>query len=475
MSRYSLLVTLHVASVIVWLGSGTTLAFLTIYARRARDAVILERLGALVQWMALRVFAPASLAAAGFGAAAAHAGHWPDIFFFHVGEGAFLFSFLLTVTIRLPLLRRAGRGMVHPARLSLYLLALSLAELTVLYLAVADMVVKPSGSGTSVVRYGGVVLALGLLAAAVVAYRARRIDPAALATQAGVSADSRAHALRRSSTQDRSTGSAPRPTRINHEKEDKMKIVVIGGSGLIGSKLVELLREAGHDPLAASPDSGVDALTGDGLAEAFAGAQVVVDVANAPAWEDAAVLNFFQTTTRNILAAEAEAGVKHHVALSIVGADRLPDSGYLRAKVAQEDAVKAGAIPYTIVRATQFFEFIGRIADSAADGETIRLAPVLVQPEAAADVSATLADVATSPPVNGIVELGGAERLRLDELARRVLDANNDPREVVADVHARYFGTELDDHSLTTGSDARIAPTRFEDWLTASLRVRSAA
>jgi len=258
-------------------------------------------------------------------------------------------------------------------------------------------------------------------------------------------------------------------------KGNEMKIVVIGGSGLIGSKLVELLREAGHEPLAASPNSGVDALTGEGLAEAFVGAQVVVDVANAPAWEDAAVLNFFQTATRNILAAEAAAGVKHHVALSVVGADRLPDSGYLRAKVAQEDAVKAAAIPYTIVRATQFFEFIGRIADSAADGETVRLPPVLVQPEAAGDVSATLADVATSPPVNGIVELGGPERFRLDELARRVLDANNDPREVVADVHARYFGTELDDGSLTTGSGARIAPTRFEDWLTTIGVERSAA
>jgi uncharacterized protein YbjT (DUF2867 family) len=254
-----------------------------------------------------------------------------------------------------------------------------------------------------------------------------------------------------------------------------MKIVVIGGSGLIGSKLVELLRESGHEPLAASPNTGVDALTGEGLAEAFAGAQVVVDVANAPAWEDAAVLNFFQTATRNILAAEAAAGVKHHVALSIVGADRLPDSGYLRAKVAQENAVKAGAIPYTIVRATQFFEFIGRIADSATDGETVRLPPVLVQPEAAGDVSATLADVATSPPANGIVELGGPERLRLDELARRVLAANNDPREVIGDVHARYFGTELDDGSLTTGSGARIAPTRFEDWLTTNLGVERSA
>jgi uncharacterized protein YbjT (DUF2867 family) len=248
-----------------------------------------------------------------------------------------------------------------------------------------------------------------------------------------------------------------------------MKIVVIGGTGLIGSKLVELLGEAGHEPLAASPDTGVDAISGEGLDEAFEGAQVVVDVANAPLWDDAAVMDFFQTATRNILAAESRAGVKHHVALSIVGADGLPDSGYLRAKVAQEEAVRAGGIPYTIVRATQFFEFIGRIADSATEGGTVRLPPVLFQPEAAADVSATLADVATSPPVNGIVELGGPEQFRFDELARRFLEARNDPREVVGDVRARYYGTELDDHSLTAGSDARIAPTRFEDWLSASV------
>jgi len=250
-----------------------------------------------------------------------------------------------------------------------------------------------------------------------------------------------------------------------------MKIVVIGGTGLIGSKLVEILDEAGHEPLAASPDTGVDAISGEGLAEAFEGAEVVVDVANAPVWDDAAVLNFFQTATRNILAAEAAADVSHHVALSIVGADRLPDSGYLRAKVAQEEAVKAGAIPYTIVRATQFFEFIGRIADSATDGGTVRLPPVLFQPEAAEDVSVMLADVATSPPLNDIVELGGPERLRFDELARLFLEAHNDPREVVADIHARYFGTELDDHSLTAGSGARLAPTRFEDWLKQSVAV----
>jgi uncharacterized protein YbjT (DUF2867 family) len=248
-----------------------------------------------------------------------------------------------------------------------------------------------------------------------------------------------------------------------------MKIVVIGGTGLIGSKLVEKLREDGHEPLAASPDTGVNTLTGDGLAEALGGAQVVVDVANAPVWDDAAVLDFFQTSSRNILAAEAAAGVKHHVTLSVVGADRLPESGYFRAKLAQEETAKTGSVPYTILRATQFFEFIGRIADSSIDGDTVRLAPVFVQPESADDVAAALAEVAVSEPVNGIVELAGPEQFRLDELARRVLRANNDPRPVTADVHARYFGTELADHSLTPGSDARIAPTRFEDWLSQSV------
>ena len=179
-------------------------------------------------------------------------------------------------------------------------------------------------------------------------------------------------------------------------------------------------------------------------------------------------MEFFQTSSQHVLAAEAAAGVRHHVALSVVGADRLPESGYLRAKLAQEETVKTGSVPYTILRATQFFEFIGRIADSSADGDTIRLAPVFVQPESADDVAAALAEVAVSEPVNGIVELGGPEQFRLDELARRVLSANNDTRPVMADVHARYFGTELDDHSLTPGSNARIAPTRFEDWLSQS-------
>lgn len=244
-----------------------------------------------------------------------------------------------------------------------------------------------------------------------------------------------------------------------------MKIVVIGGTGLIGSKLVENLRKDGHEPLAASPDTGVDILTGEGLAEALDGAQVVVDVANAPAWDDAAVLDFFETSSRNLLAAEAAAGVEHHVTLSVVGADRLPDSGYLRAKVAQEELVKAGPVPYTIVRATQFFEFIGRIADSATDGETVRLSPALVQPESADDVAATLADVAVGPPLNDTVELGGPEAFPLHELAQRFLRATGDSRKVTADVHARYFGAELDERSLTPGDDARIASTRFEDWL----------
>jgi uncharacterized protein YbjT (DUF2867 family) len=252
-----------------------------------------------------------------------------------------------------------------------------------------------------------------------------------------------------------------------------MKIVVIGGSGLIGSKLVEKLREAGHDPLPASPDTGVDTLTGEGLQEAVEGAQAVVDVSNAPAWDDAAVMDFFQTSSQNLLAAEAAAGVTHHVALSVVGADRLPESGYMRAKIAQEETVKAGSVPYTILRATQFFEFIGRIVDSSTEGDTVHLPPVLVQPEAADDVAAALADVGESAPVNGIVELAGPEAFLFDELARRVLSAKNDPRRVTADVHARYFGAELDERSLTPGDNARIAPTRLEDWLSQSTAGRT--
>jgi uncharacterized protein YbjT (DUF2867 family) len=251
-----------------------------------------------------------------------------------------------------------------------------------------------------------------------------------------------------------------------------MKIIVIGGSGLIGSKLVERLREAGHDAVPASPDSGVDTYTGKGLEQALEGAQVVVDVSNAPVWEDAAVLDFFQTTSRNILDVETVTGVSHHVVLSVVGTDRLPDSGYLHAKLAQEEAVRAASVPYTILRATQFFEFLGRIADSSTEGDTVHLPPVLVQPEAADDVAAALADVAVSAPLNGIVELAGPEAFRFDELVRRVLSAMNDPRRVTADVHARYFGAELDEHSLTPGDNPRLAPTRFEDWLSESTAVK---
>jgi uncharacterized protein YbjT (DUF2867 family) len=244
-----------------------------------------------------------------------------------------------------------------------------------------------------------------------------------------------------------------------------MKIVVIGGTGLIGSKLVEKLRRAGHEPLPASPDSGVDTYTGEGLEQALDAAEVVVDVSNAPAWDDAAVLDFFQTTSRNLLAAEAAAGVRHHVVLSVVGTDRLTDSGYFRAKLAQEEIVRAASVPYTILRATQFFEFLGRIADSSTEGETVRLPRALVQPEAADDVAAALADVAVSEPLNDIVELAGPEAFPFDELVRRVLEAMNDPRQVIADVDARYFGAELDENSLIPGDDPRIGPTHFEDWL----------
>jgi uncharacterized protein YbjT (DUF2867 family) len=247
-----------------------------------------------------------------------------------------------------------------------------------------------------------------------------------------------------------------------------MKIVVIGGSGLIGTKLVNKLRELGHEVVAASSTSGVNTITGEGLAEALAGAQVVVDVANSPSFEDQAVLEFFETSGRNLLAAEAAAGVGHHVALSVVGTDRLLQSGYFRAKMAQEELIKASKVPYTILRSTQFFEFVSGIAQSATDGQTVRLSPAFVQPVVSDDVAAALADVTLGAPVNGTVELAGPERLRLDELVRRFLSANQDTRQVVADVHARYFGAELNDQSLTPGDHPRIAPTRFEDWLSRS-------
>jgi uncharacterized protein YbjT (DUF2867 family) len=244
-----------------------------------------------------------------------------------------------------------------------------------------------------------------------------------------------------------------------------MKIVVIGGTGLIGSKLVNKLRQGGHEVVAASPNSGVNTITGEGLAEALAGAQVVVDVANSPSFEDRAVLEFFETSGRNLLAAEATAGVRHHVALSIVGADRVTDSGYLRAKVAQERLIKASKIPYTIVRSTQFFEFMGGIAKDATSGQTVRLSPALLQPIASDDVVAALADVTVGPPANGTIEVAGPERLGLAELVRRFLGATKDARQVVADVHARYFGAELNDLSLTPGDSPRVGRTRFADWL----------
>lgn len=247
-----------------------------------------------------------------------------------------------------------------------------------------------------------------------------------------------------------------------------MKIVVIGGSGLIGKKLVANLSKLGHEVVAASPSSGVNTLTGEGLAETLAGAQVVVDVANSPSFEDKAVLAFFETSGRNLLAAEATAGVGHHVALSIVGAERLPDSGYMRAKVAQEGLIKAGGVPYTIVRATQFFEFVGGIAQAATEGNTVRLPPALMQPIVSDDVAAALAEVAVGKPRNGTVELAGPEPIRQDEFVRQYLAANKDNREVVTDAKARYFGTELNDQSLTPGANPIIGSTRFADWLSRS-------
>ena len=249
-----------------------------------------------------------------------------------------------------------------------------------------------------------------------------------------------------------------------------MKIVVIGGSGLIGTKLVNRLRKQGHDVVAASPKSGVNTITGEGLAEALAGAQVVVDVANAPSWEDQAVLKFFETSSRNLLAAEAAAGVRHHVALSVVGTDRLLDSGYFRAKMAQENLIKASKIPYTIVQSTQFYEFVSAIAQFSTVGQTVHLPPALAQPIGSNDVAAALADVAVGAPVNGSIEIAGPERIPLDKLVGRFLTATQDPREVVTDAHARYFGIALNDQSLTAGNNARVGQTRFEAWLSSMPR-----
>jgi uncharacterized protein YbjT (DUF2867 family) len=244
-----------------------------------------------------------------------------------------------------------------------------------------------------------------------------------------------------------------------------MKIVVIGGTGLVGSQVVGLLRGKGHNVLAASPNTGVNTITRVGLAEALSNADVVIDVANSPSFEDDAVLAFFETAGRNLLAAEAAAGVSHHVALSVVGADRLPESGYMRAKFAQEKLIQASNIPFTIVRATQFFEFVGAIIQSATVGDAIRLSPALLQPIASGDVAVAVADAALSKPANGIVEIAGPEKTPLDELGRLYLANKADSRPVIADVHARYFGTELDDTSLTPGATPLLGVIRFEDWL----------
>ena len=254
-----------------------------------------------------------------------------------------------------------------------------------------------------------------------------------------------------------------------------MKIVVIGGSGLIGSRLVSTLRGKGHEVLPASPDSGVNTITGEGLDAALAGAQVVVDVSNSPSFDDAAVLKFFETSSSNLLAAEDRAGVRHHVILSIVGTDRVPTSGYLRAKLAQENLVKKSGMPYSILRSTQFFEFIGRIAQSLANDNSVRVSGALFQPILSSDVVAALADITLGSPLNGTVEVGGPERFRMDELVRRVLRANGDTREVIVDSHAPYFGAELNDESLVASPGARVGSMRFEEWLRNSAPQRPAS
>ena len=244
-----------------------------------------------------------------------------------------------------------------------------------------------------------------------------------------------------------------------------MKIVVIGGTGLIGSKLVTKLSALGHEAVPASPNSGVNTLTGEGLAEVLKGANVVVDVSNSPSFEATAVMNFFETSTRNLLANEATAGVGHHVALSVVGAERLPESGYLRAKVAQEKLIKEGPISYSIVHATQFFEFVNRIADEATTDNEVRIPPVLFQPIAADDVVAALSKVATGAPLNRTVEIAGPDEFRFDQLIEQSLSARNDPRQVIADPNAPYFGTQLSERSIVPGDGAQLGQSRFDDWL----------
>jgi uncharacterized protein YbjT (DUF2867 family) len=247
-----------------------------------------------------------------------------------------------------------------------------------------------------------------------------------------------------------------------------MKIVVIGGSGLIGKKLIPLLR--GHEVVSASPSSGVNSLTGEGLAQALTGARVVVDVTNSPSWDDSAVMAFFDTSTRNLLAAEQAAGVGHHVALSVVGSDRMPDSGYMRAKVNQEGLIKAGKVPYSIVRATQFFEFLGGIADSGAEGDTVRLSTAPMQPMAADDVAAALANVAVAAPLNATVEVAGPEALSIAEFVGRFMAASGDKRKVIADPKALYYGAAMGNSGIAPGANPRLGPTRFEDWFSRSVR-----
>jgi uncharacterized protein YbjT (DUF2867 family) len=252
---------------------------------------------------------------------------------------------------------------------------------------------------------------------------------------------------------------------FDKKKGQVMKIVVIGGTGLIGSKLVNKLRAHGHEAIAASPSSGVNTLTGEGLAEVLKGASAVVDVTNSPSWEDTAVLNFFTTSTRNLLSYEKAAGVKHHVALSVVGTERLLESGFFRAKIAQENLIEASAIAFSIVRATQFFEFAKQIADFSSDGNRVRLPSVLFQPISADDVASAVAKIATAPPANGMVEVGGPEKFRLDEFIRQALAAHNDPREVMADQNARYFGITVGEKTLLPNEGARLGDTSFEQWL----------
>jgi len=248
-----------------------------------------------------------------------------------------------------------------------------------------------------------------------------------------------------------------------------MKIVVIGGTGLIGSKVVEKLKARGQEAIAAAPNTGVNTLTGEGLAEVVKGASVVIDVSNAPSWEDNAVMNFFETSTRNLLTQETSAGVRHHVALSVVGTDRMLESGYFRAKLAQENLIKSSSIPYSIVHATQFFEFVKGIADVSTNGNAVRLPSVLIQPMAAEDVATGVCRVAMGAPVNGTVEIGGPDKFRLDEFIRRGLVAQKDPRVVITDPQARYYGIKVSETTLIPGADARLGETHFEDWLSPAM------